>query len=30
MHRKFVVLDFNKPTARLYLGSYNFSEPTDN
>lgn len=29
MHHKFVVLDFNKPTARVYLGSYNFSIPAD-
>ncbi|MDZ4368850.1 MAG: phospholipase D-like domain-containing protein [Afipia sp.] len=29
MHHKFVVLDFDKPTARVYLGSYNFSEPAD-
>jgi phosphatidylserine/phosphatidylglycerophosphate/cardiolipin synthase-like enzyme len=27
MHHKFVVLDFD--TARVYLGSYNFSEPGD-
>ena len=25
MHHKFVVIDFDKPTARVYLGSYNFS-----
>lgn len=30
MHHKFVVIDFNKPTARVYLGSYNFSNPADN
>jgi phosphatidylserine/phosphatidylglycerophosphate/cardiolipin synthase-like enzyme len=30
MHHKFVVIDFNKPTARVYLGSYNFSGPADN
>ncbi|MFT7773109.1 phospholipase D-like domain-containing protein [Roseateles sp.] len=30
MHHKFVVLDFDKPTARVYMGSYNFSEPADN
>jgi len=29
MHHKFIVLDFDKPTARVYLGSYNFSEPAD-
>jgi hypothetical protein len=29
MHHKFVVIDFDKPTARVYLGSYNFSEPAD-
>ncbi|HTQ66506.1 MAG TPA: phospholipase D-like domain-containing protein [Puia sp.] len=29
MHHKFVVIDFNKPTARVYLGSYNFSNPAD-
>lgn len=29
MHHKFLVLDFDKPTARVYLGSYNFSEPAD-
>ena len=29
MHHKFVVLDFDKPTARVYLGSYNFSKPAD-
>jgi len=29
MHHKFVVLDFDKPTARVYLGSYNFSPPAD-
>jgi len=29
MHHKFVVLDFDKPTARVYFGSYNFSEPAD-
>ncbi len=29
MHHKFVVIDFDKPTARLYLGSYNFSGPAD-
>ena len=30
MHHKFVVIDFNKPTARVYMGSYNFSRPADN
>jgi phosphatidylserine/phosphatidylglycerophosphate/cardiolipin synthase-like enzyme len=30
MHHKFIVVDFDKPTARVYLGSYNFSEPADN
>jgi phosphatidylserine/phosphatidylglycerophosphate/cardiolipin synthase-like enzyme len=29
MHHKFIVLDFDKPTARVYLGSYNFSNPAD-
>lgn len=29
MHHKFVVLDFDKPDARVYLGSYNFSNPAD-
>ena len=29
MHHKFVVIDFDKPTARVYLGSYNFSHPAD-
>lgn len=29
MHHKFVVIDFNKPTGRVYLGSYNFSAPAD-
>lgn len=29
MHHKFIVIDFNKPTARVYLGSYNFSNPAD-
>jgi phosphatidylserine/phosphatidylglycerophosphate/cardiolipin synthase-like enzyme len=24
-----VVIDFDKPNARVYLGSYNFSEPAD-
>jgi phosphatidylserine/phosphatidylglycerophosphate/cardiolipin synthase-like enzyme len=29
MHHKFVVLDFNTADARVYLGSYNFSELAD-
>jgi len=29
MHHKFVVVDFNKPAARVYTGSYNFSNPAD-
>lgn len=29
MHHKFLVVDFNKPSARVYLGSYNFSIPAD-
>jgi phosphatidylserine/phosphatidylglycerophosphate/cardiolipin synthase-like enzyme len=29
MHHKFIVIDFDKPTARVYLGSYNFSAPAD-
>lgn len=29
MHHKFLVIDFDKPTARVYLGSYNFSRPAD-
>ena len=29
MHHKFLVVDFNKPSARVYLGSYNFSVPAD-
>jgi hypothetical protein len=29
MHHKFVVIDFNKPSARVYFGSYNFSKPAD-
>jgi hypothetical protein len=29
LHHKFVVIDFDKPTARVYLGSYNFSNPAD-
>jgi len=29
MHHKFVVIDFNLPTARVYMGSYNFSFAAD-
>jgi phosphatidylserine/phosphatidylglycerophosphate/cardiolipin synthase-like enzyme len=29
MHHKFIVIDFDKPTARVFLGSYNFSIPAD-
>jgi hypothetical protein len=29
MHHKFVVIDFDKPAARVYVGSYNFSSPAD-
>lgn len=29
MHHKFVVVDFDKPTARVYFGSYNFSKAAD-
>jgi phosphatidylserine/phosphatidylglycerophosphate/cardiolipin synthase-like enzyme len=29
MHHKFVVIDFDKPNARVYFGSYNFSKPAD-
>jgi len=29
MHHKFLVVDFDKPDARVYLGSYNFSSPAD-
>lgn len=29
MHHKFVVVDFNKPNARVYTGSYNFSDVAD-
>jgi len=29
MHHKFVVIDFDKPTARVYIGSYNFSIAAD-
>jgi hypothetical protein len=30
LHHKFVVIDFDQPSARVYLGSYNFSDPADN
>jgi phosphatidylserine/phosphatidylglycerophosphate/cardiolipin synthase-like enzyme len=29
MHHKFVVIDFDQPTARVYMGSYNFSQAAD-
>jgi phosphatidylserine/phosphatidylglycerophosphate/cardiolipin synthase-like enzyme len=29
LHHKFLVVDFDKPTARVYMGSYNFSSPAD-
>ncbi len=29
MHHKFVVVDFDTADARVYFGSYNFSEPAD-
>ena len=29
MHHKFIVIDFDKPTARVYMGSYNFSLAAD-
>jgi phosphatidylserine/phosphatidylglycerophosphate/cardiolipin synthase-like enzyme len=29
LHHKFLVIDFDKPTARVYLGSYNFSMTAD-
>jgi phosphatidylserine/phosphatidylglycerophosphate/cardiolipin synthase-like enzyme len=29
MHHKFVVIDFEKPTARVYVGSFNFSSAAD-
>lgn len=29
MHHKFIVIDFDKPTARVYMGSYNFSGAAD-
>jgi phosphatidylserine/phosphatidylglycerophosphate/cardiolipin synthase-like enzyme len=29
MHHKFIVVDFDRPTARVYLGSYNMSKAAD-
>ena len=29
MHHKFVVIDFDTPDARVWVGSYNFSRPAD-
>jgi phosphatidylserine/phosphatidylglycerophosphate/cardiolipin synthase-like enzyme len=29
LHHKFLVVDFDKPTARVYMGSFNFSVPAD-
>src|SRR5262249_31468030 len=29
MHHKWVVIGLEKPSARVYLGSYNFSDPAD-
>lgn len=29
MHHKFVVVDFDKPSARVYTGSFNFSDTAD-
>lgn len=29
LHHKFLVLDFDTPDARVYMGSYNFSKPAD-
>jgi len=29
MHHKFVVIDFDQPTARVYMGSFNFSATAD-
>lgn len=29
LHHKFIVIDFDKPTARVYMGSYNFSSSAD-
>ncbi len=30
LHHKFIVVDFDQPTARVYLGSFNFSLAADN
>jgi len=30
LHHKFVVIDFDKPSARVYMGSFNFSVAADN
>jgi phosphatidylserine/phosphatidylglycerophosphate/cardiolipin synthase-like enzyme len=30
LHHKFLVIDFDKPNARVYMGSYNFSVTADN
>lgn len=29
IHHKFVIIDFDKPSARVYFGSYNFSDAAD-
>lgn len=29
LHHKFVVIDFDKPSARVYMGSYNFADAAD-
>ena len=29
MHHKFIVVDFNKPSARVWFGSHNFSSAAD-
>ncbi len=29
LHHKFVIIDFDKPTARVYMGSYNFADAAD-
>ena len=29
LHHKFIVIDFNQPSARVYMGSYNFSGAAD-
>lgn len=29
MHHRFIVIDFNQPTARVYTGSYNFPNAAD-